>query len=59
MSHHGEHGSSDGGAKEALKNDWEQTKSDMPGADGKDMDQGVGDTAKQMADKEPTDGSQN
>ena len=45
--------------KEALKNDWEQTKSDLPGVDGKDKDQDVDDTVKQAAGKEPTDGSQN
>ena len=59
MSHHGEHDSDSGGAKEALKNDWEQTKSDLPGVDGKDMDQDVDDTVKQAAGKEPTSGTQN
>ena len=44
---------------DALENDWEQTKSDLPGLDGKDKDQDVDDTLKQAAGKEPTDGSQN
>jgi hypothetical protein len=44
---------------DALKNDWEQTKNDLPGLDGKDIDQDVDDTLKQAAGKEPTDGSQN
>lgn len=34
-------------AKDALKRDWEQTKSDMPGVEGKDLDQDVDDTLKQ------------
>jgi hypothetical protein len=36
----------------AIKADWEQTKSDMPGMDGKDLDQDVDDTVKQAAGKE-------
>jgi hypothetical protein len=44
---------------EALGNDWEQTKNDLPGLDGKDIDQDVDDTLKQAAGKEPTDGTQN
>jgi hypothetical protein len=39
-------------AKEALERDWEQTKSDMPGMEGKDLDQDVDDTVKQAAGKE-------
>jgi hypothetical protein len=49
----------DGSAKDALANDWQQTKSDLPGMDGKDMDQDADDTLKQAASKEPADGSQN
>jgi hypothetical protein len=49
----------DGNVKEAIKNDWEQTKSDLPGMAGKDLDQDVDDTVKQAAGAEPTDGSQN
>ena len=37
---------------EALERDWEQTKSDLPGLDGKDLDQDVDDTLKQGAGKE-------
>ena len=59
MSHHGDHDADKGGAKEALKNDWEQTKSDLPGVDGKDLDQDVDDTVKQAVGAEPTSGTQN
>ena len=45
--------------KDALKNDLEQTKSDLPGLEGKDLDQDVDDTLKQAAGAEPTNGSQN
>jgi hypothetical protein len=38
--------------KDALKNDWEQTKADMPGMDGADIDQDVDDTVKQAMGKE-------
>ena len=38
--------------KEALKRDWEQTKADVK-VGGRDLDQDVGDTVKQMAGKEP------
>lgn len=41
--------------KEAIKNDWEQTKSDVPGLEGQDIDQDVDDTIKQAAGKEDTD----
>jgi hypothetical protein len=36
-------------AKEALERDWEQTKHDMPGMEGKDLDQ---DTVKQALNKD-------
>ena len=36
-----------GDVGEALERDWEQTKSDLPGLDGKDLDQDVDDTVKQ------------
>jgi hypothetical protein len=45
------HGSAWERVKEALKRDWEQTKSDVH-AGGRDLDQDVGDTVKQMAGKE-------
>ena len=34
-------------AKEALQKDWEQTKSDVPGLEGQDLDQDVDDTVRQ------------
>ena len=43
----------DGSTKDALERDWEQTKSDLPGLDGKDLDQDVDDTVKQATGKEP------
>jgi len=43
-----------GDAKEALERDWEQTKHDLPGMEGKDLDQDVDDTLKQATGKEPT-----
>jgi hypothetical protein len=43
-----------GGVGEALERDWEQTKSDLPGLDGKDLDQDVDDTLKQATGQEPT-----
>ena len=39
-------------AKEALTRDWEQTKSDMPGMEGKDLDQDAHETVKQAAGAE-------
>ena len=39
-------------AKEALQRDWEQTKHDLPGLEGKDLDQDVDDTVKQAAGNE-------
>ena len=41
-----------GNTKEALENDWEQTKNDIPGLKGADIDQDVDDTAKQAAGKD-------
>ena len=38
--------------KNAMKRDWEQTKHDF-GGKAPDLDQGVGDTVKQMAGKQP------
>jgi len=38
--------------KDALERDWEQTKSDLPGLEGEDLDQDVDDTVKQAAGKE-------
>lgn len=38
--------------KDALKRDWEQTKSDMPGMEGRDLDQNIGDTVRQATGKE-------
>jgi hypothetical protein len=43
-----------GGVGEALERDWEQTKSDLPGLEGKDLDQDVDDTVRQAAGAEPT-----
>jgi hypothetical protein len=40
-------------AKEALERDWEQTKADLPGREGTDLDQDVDDTVKQALGKEP------
>ena len=40
-------------AKEALERDWEQTKSDLPGLEGKDLDQDVDDTIKQATGSDP------
>ena len=42
----------DGRVGEALERDWEQTKSDLPGLEGKDLDQDLDDTVKQAAGKE-------
>lgn len=38
---------------DALERDWEQTKSDMPGLEGQDLDQDAGDTISQATGKEP------
>lgn len=40
-------------AKEALKRDLEQTKHDLPGMEGRDLDQDATDTVKQAAGKDP------
>lgn len=40
-------------AKEALKRDWEQTKADLPGDAGKELDQDADDTVRQAAGKQP------
>ena len=40
------------GVGDALERDWEQTKSDMPGMEGKDLDQDVDDTLKQAVGSE-------
>jgi hypothetical protein len=45
----------DGDAKEALDRDWEQTKEDVPGLEGQDLDQDVDDTVKQAAGKDEGD----
>ncbi len=37
----------------ALERDWEQTKSDLPGLEGKDLDQDVDDTVKQATGNDP------
>ena len=43
---------------DALQRDWEQTKHDLPGLHGEDLDQDVGDTVRQATGKEepPPDG---
>ena len=38
--------------KEALERDLEQTKSDLPGVEGQDIDQDVDDTLKQAVGKD-------
>jgi hypothetical protein len=53
MTHHEHDQDKDERVKDALDRDWEQTKSDLPGLDGKDLDQDVDDTVKQAAGKEP------
>jgi hypothetical protein len=48
-----EHDSTWDRVKDAMKRDWEQTKSDLTmGKKGTDLDQGVGDTVKQATGKE-------
>lgn len=44
----------EGGVGEAMKRDLEQTKSDMPGAEGRDLNQDVGDTVRQATGKQQT-----
>jgi hypothetical protein len=46
------HGSTWENVKDALKRDWEQTKSDLH-LGGRDIDQSVGDTVKQATGSEP------
>jgi hypothetical protein len=46
----------DGDVGEALERDWEQTKSDLPGLEGTDLDQDVDDTVKQATGDEPVPG---
>ena len=41
---------------DALERDWEQTKEDLPGLEGKDLDQDAGDTIGQATGKEPVPG---
>jgi len=49
-----EHDSAWDRVKDAMKRDWEQTKSDLTGGrKGHDIDQDVGDTVKQAAGKQP------
>jgi hypothetical protein len=49
-----EHDSAWDRVKDAMKRDWEQTKSDLTGGrKGRDIDQDVGDTVKQAAGKQP------
>lgn len=47
-------GDEGGSVGDALERDWEQTKSDLPGLEGKDLDQDVDDTVKQATGNEPT-----
>ena len=42
-----------GGVGQALKRDWEQTKSDLPGLEGRDLNQDLADTVKQASGDEP------
>ena len=44
-----------GDPKEALERDLEQTKSDLPGVEGQDIDQDVDDTVKQAVGKDDDD----
>jgi hypothetical protein len=44
-----------GDPKEALERDLEQTKSDLPGDGGTDLDQDVDDTVKQAVGKDDND----
>ena len=43
-------------AKDAIKRDWEQTKEDVPGLEGQELDQDADDTIKQAAGKEDAEG---
>jgi len=44
-----------GDPKEALERDLEQTKDDVPGLEGEDLDQDVDDTVKQAVGKDDGD----
>lgn len=46
------HETSGGDVGRALKRDWEQTKSDLPGLEGRDLNQDLGDTLKQATGEE-------
>ena len=48
-----------GDPKEAIERDWEQTKSDVPGLKGDDIDQDVDDTVKQATGKDDADDENN
>lgn len=55
MTHHGDHGDEDSktdDVKDALERDLEQTKHDVPGLEGEDLDQDAGDTLRQATGKE-------
>ena len=43
----------DGDVGKALERDWEQTKSDLPGLEGQDLDQDIDDTVKQATGDDP------
>ena len=47
----------DGDPKEAIERDWEQTKEDVPGLEGQDLDQDVDDTVKQATTGDDADES--
>lgn len=47
-----DHNDTGDNVKDALKRDWEQTKEDMPGMEGKELDQDVDDTLRQATGKE-------
>ena len=42
--------------RKALERDWEQTKKDVSGKSGKELNQDAGDTVKQAVGKEPIPG---
>jgi hypothetical protein len=44
-----------GDPKEAIEKDWEQTKEDVPGLDGKELDQDVDDTVKDAVKGDDSD----
>jgi hypothetical protein len=47
------HGSAWDRIKEAIRRDWEQTKHDLHLSGGHELNQGIGDTLKQAADRQP------